>query len=164
MKKYVFFILAVFLLHSCQQSPKQTQQDPMNHESMSQEEMMAHSNDGVRDGVFIHITESYNDPHKVLMPLKMAVMMANDKDVLIYNDIKSVELYVKGAKELNYKDFESLQTYVKQLAEKNVGVYVCPTCLRLAGFKEEDLIDGVKIAQKDKFFNFTKGRIITLDY
>ena len=104
MKKYVFFILAVFLLHSCQQSPKQTQQDPMNHESMSQEEMMAHSNDGVRDGVFIHITESYNDPHKVLMPLKMA------------------------------------------------------------GFKEEDLIEGVKLAQKDKFFNFTKGRIITLDY
>lgn len=165
MKKYLFFILAVFILYSCQQSPKQTQQDPMNHASMSQEEMMAHGgNDGVRDGVFIHITESYNDPHKVLMPLKMALMMANDKDVLIYNDIKSVELYVKSAKDLQYADFESLQTYVKKLAEKNVGVYVCPTCLKMAGFKEEDLIEGVKIAQKDKFFNFTKGRIITLDY
>ncbi len=166
MKKHLFLILAAFLLFSCQQTPKQTQQDPMNHENMSQEEMMAHggTSDGVRDGVFIHITESYNDPHKVLMPLKMAVMMANDKDVLIYNDIKSVELYVKGAKDLTYKDYESLQTYVKQLAEKNVGVYVCPTCLKLAGFKEEDLMEGVKIAQKDKFFNFTKGRIITLDY
>ncbi|NLO69884.1 MAG: peroxiredoxin [Porphyromonadaceae bacterium] len=131
---------------------------------MSQEEMMAHNDNGVRDGVFIHITESYNDPHKVLMPLKMAVMMANDKDVLIYNDIKSVELYVKSAKDLQYADFESLQTYVKQLAEKNVGVYVCPTCLKMAGFSEADLLDGVKTAQKDKFFNFTKGRIITLDY
>ena len=165
MKKYVFFILAVFLLHSCQQSPKQAENESMDHSSMSQEEMMAHgNNDGVRDGVFIHITESYNDPHKVLMPLKMAVMMANDKDVLIYNDIKSVELYVKSAKDLQYADFESLQTYVKQLIEKNVGVYVCPTCLKMAGFTEADLMDGVKIAQKDKFFDFTKGRIITLDY
>jgi predicted peroxiredoxin len=159
MKQYAFLILVVFLISSCQQNQKQ-----VTSESMSQEEMMAHNDNGVRDGVFIHITESYNDPHKVLMPLKMAVMMANDKDVLIYNDIKSVELYVKSAKDLQYADFESLQTYVKQLAEKNVGVYVCPTCLKMAGFSEADLLDGVKTAQKDKFFNFTKGRIITLDY
>lgn len=164
MKKNVFFILAVILLNSCQQNPQQTQQGSMSHDSMSQEEMMVHGGDGLRDGVFIHITESYNDPHKVLMPLKMAVMMANDKDVLIYNDIKSVELYVKSAKDLQYADFESLQTYVKQLVEKNVGIYVCPTCLKMAGFTETDLLDGVKIAQKDKFFDFTKGRIITLDY
>jgi peroxiredoxin family protein len=45
-----------------------------------------------------------------------------------------------------------------------VGVYACPTCLKIAGYKPEDLIAGVQIAQKDKFFNFTKGRIITLDY
>ena len=159
MKQYAFLILVVFLISSCQQNQKQ-----VTSESMSQEEMMAHNDNGVRVGVFIHITESYNDPHKVLMPLKMAVMMANDKDVLIYNDIKSVELYVKSAKDLQYADFESLQTYVKQLAEKNVGVYVCPTCLKMAGFSEADLLDGVKTAQKDKFFNFTKGRIITLDY
>lgn len=165
MKKYLFLALTAFLLYSCQQSPKQTQQDPINHDSMSQEEMMAHgSSDGVRDGVFIHITESYNDPHRVLMPLKMAAMMANDKDVLVYNDMKSVELYVKNAKELKFADFESVEFYVKQLVEKNVGVYVCPSCLKIAGFTEADLIDGVKIAQKDKFFDFTKGRIITLDY
>lgn len=158
MKKYGLLILIGFVILSCNQNPKQEQSDSMNHSEMISQ------NDSVRDGVFIHITESYNDPHKVLMPLKMAVMMANDKDVLIYNDIKSVELYVKGAKDLQYADFESLQTYVKQLIERNVGVYVCPTCLKMAGFKPEDLIDGVQIAQKDKFFNFTKGRIITLDY
>lgn len=158
MKKYGLLILIGFVILSCNQNPKQERSDSMNHSEMISQ------NDSVRDGVFIHITESYNDPHKVLMPLKMAVMMANDKDVLIYNDIKSVELYVKGAKDLQYADFESLQTYVKQLIERNVGVYVCPTCLKMAGFKPEDLIDGVQIAQKDKFFNFTKGRIITLDY
>lgn len=128
------------------------------------EKHVAAATDSVRDGVFIHITENYNDPHRVLMPLKMANMMAMDKDVIVYMDIHAVEMLVKGAKDLKYADFESLQTYIKLLAEKKVGVYACPTCLKIAGFKPEDLMEGVQVAQKDKFFNFTKGRIITLDY
>lgn len=90
--------------------------------------------------------------------------MAIDKDVIVYFDIHAVELLVKGAKDLNFADFDSFQSYIKQLVDKKVGVYACPTCLKIAGFKPEDLIDGVKVAQKDKFFDFTKGRIITLDY
>jgi hypothetical protein len=40
----------------------------------------------------------------------------------------------------------------------------CPGCLKAAGKTEEDLADGVQIADKAKFFSFTKGRILTLDY
>jgi predicted peroxiredoxin len=98
------------------------------------------------------------------MPLKMAVMMAEDKDVLVYMDIHAAELLVKGAKDLSFADFESCQTYIRQLIDKKVGVYACPTCLQIAGFKPEDLMEGVQLAQKDRFFDFTKGRIITLDY
>jgi hypothetical protein len=43
-------------------------------------------------------------------------------------------------------------------------IYVCPICLKIAGFKPEDLIEGVQITQKDKFFSFTKGRILTMNY
>lgn len=158
MKKYGFFIILGFMLLSCNPNPKQEQTESMDHSAMMAQENAA------RDGVFIHITQSYNDPHRVLMPLKMAVMMSKDKDVLVYNDIKSVELFVKGAKDMQYSDYESFQTYIKQLIDNKVGVYVCPTCLKEAGYKPEDLMEGVQIAQKDKFFNFTKGRIITLDY
>jgi len=94
----------------------------------------------------------------------MAVMMSMDKDVLVYMDIKAVELLVKSSADLNFGEFESAHSYIKQLTDKGVGVYACPTCLKIAGFKPEDLIDGVQVAQKDKFFDFTKGRIITLDY
>ncbi len=152
----LLFLLGILVI-SCEQNRKQnipSEQDQSKNTSV----------ESVKDGVFIHITESYNDPHRVLMPLKMAVMMSNDKDVLVYMDIHAVELLAKGAKDLNFADFESLQTYIKQLSDKNVGVYACPTCLKLAGFKSEDLMDGIKVAEKDKFFNFTKGRIITLDY
>jgi hypothetical protein len=40
----------------------------------------------------------------------------------------------------------------------------CPGCLRVAGKTENDLMEGVKIADKNKFFNFTSGRILTIDY
>lgn len=120
--------------------------------------------EAARDGVFIHITECYDDPHKVLMPLKMATMMATDKDVLVYMDIHSVHLLVKDSKDITFADFESAHTYIRRLIEMKVGVYACPTCLKIAGYTPEDLMDGVQVSQKDKFFNFTKGRIITLDY
>lgn len=155
MKKLVLIAICGLLMMSCNQTPKQA--DLAKHGAIS-------VSDVVRDGVFIHITENYNDPHRVLMPLKMAVMMSKDKDVLVYMDIHAVELLVKGAKDLNFADFESAQTYIKELVANKVGVYACPTCLKIAGFNPEDLMEGVQVAQKDKFFDFTKGRIITLDY
>ncbi len=159
MKKISLLFLLGFMITACNQQPK-----PVVESMQAMHGVKDTCCDTVRDGVFIHITESYNDPHRVLMPLKMAVMMAKDKDVLVYMDIHAVELAVKNAKDLNFADFDSFKTYIKKLKDMKVGVYACPTCLKIAGFKPEDLMDGVQIAQKDKFFNFTKGRIITLDY
>lgn len=90
--------------------------------------------------------------------------MAEDKAVLIYMDIDAVRLLVKGAKDIKMADFESAQSYIQKLLDKKVEIYACPTCLKMAGFKESDLIAGVQIAKKDRFFDFTKGRIINLDY
>jgi predicted peroxiredoxin len=157
MKAIGSLILSVLLFSSCNQNSPQTEAPASVNQAVE-------AAIPVRDGIFIHITECYNDPHKVLMPLKMAVMMSADKDVLVYMDIHAVNLLVKGSDDMKYADFESAHTYIKQLTDKGVGVYACPTCLKIAGFKPEDLIEGVKVAQKDKFFNFTKGRIITLDY
>jgi predicted peroxiredoxin len=158
MKKLFFLAMVILMIVSCNQKPAHE-----DHSTMMKMDSCCVI-DSLRDGVFIHISEGYNDPHKVLMPLKMALMMSHDKAVLVYMDIKAVELLVKGSKDLNYGDFESAHTYIKKLAEMKVGVYACPTCLKIAGYKPEDLIEGVQIAQKDKFFDFTKGRIITLDY
>ena len=157
MKKIGLIFAVGFMLLSC--NPKSEQATTTMNDTPA-----TVSADTVRDGVFIHITESYNDPHRVLMPLKMALMMSSDKDVLIYMDIHAVELLTKSAKDLNYADFESLQSYIKKLVNNKVGIYACPTCMNISGIKPEDLMDGIQVAQKDKFFSFTKGRIITLDY
>jgi predicted peroxiredoxin len=157
MKNLGLLIISVLLFASCNQNSQQTT-------APGSPGKVVETETPVRDGIFIHITECYNDPHRVLMPLKMAVMMSADKDVLVYMDIHAVHILVKGSDDLKYADFESAHTYIKQLTDKGGGVYACPTCLKIAGYKTEDLMEGVQIAQKDKFFNFTKGRIITLDY
>lgn len=157
MKKLALLTICGLMMVSCNQAPKPV-------EGTGTEVNTVAVSDSVRDGVFIHITESYNDPHRVLMPLKMAVMMSKDQDVIVYMDIHAVELLVKGAKDLTFSNFSSAQAYIKDLLANKVGIYACPTCLAVAGFKPEDLMEGIQVAQKDKFFNFTKGRIITLDY
>ena len=69
MKNVGLLFISVLLFISCNQNPKQTTASDM-------ETKVIETPNPVRDGVFIHITESYNDPHRVLMPLKMANMMA----------------------------------------------------------------------------------------
>jgi len=153
MKKTVLLLIAGFVLFSCNQAP-------VKHDNGKQ----TATEDTLKDGIFIHISEGYDDPHRVLMPLKMATLMADDKDVLVYMDIHAVELLVKNAKDLEYKGFESAQTYLKKLLDEQVGIYACPACLKVAGFEPDNLMERIQVAYKDKFFGFTEGRIITLDY
>lgn len=145
--------MGAFLV-ACNPKPQQNSSAGMETESTA----------AVKDGIFIHITQSYNDPHRVLMPLKMATLMAEDKDVLIYMDIHAVELLVKDAEDLTYEGFDSLETYLDQLLGMGVEIYACPTCLKVAGFETGDLKKGIKPADKNRFFSFTEGRILTIDY
>jgi predicted peroxiredoxin len=117
-----------------------------------------------RDGVFIHVSHGAEHPQRVLMALSMAEIMAEDRDVLVYFDIKGVEVVVQGAKDLHYKHFTSSKKQLKSLAQKGVTLMACPGCLKAAGKSAKDLAPGIEIADKDRFFSFTKGRILTLDY
>ena len=117
-----------------------------------------------RDGVFIHVTHGAEDPHRVLMALSMASIMADDRDVLVYFDIEGVQVVLTNAEEIRYKHFPSSKEQLKSLPKKGVTLMACPGCLKAAGKTEKDLAPGVQIADKDRFFSFTKGRILTLDY
>jgi predicted peroxiredoxin len=159
MKNLLLLVFTVCIYLSCNSGGNQSDSPKIAADTVS-----AQTQSQARDGVFIHITESYNDPHRLLMPLKMATIMADNKDVLVYLDIHAVEFVSKNAKDINFKGFESAQTYIKELLKKNVEIYACPTCLKVAGINETDLIAGVQPAKKDRFFDFTKGRILNLDY
>ena len=160
MKKAAWIIFVVFAMVSC----RQVEDKKTEHDHMAMKTDSISSCCTTKDGVFIHISSGYDDPHRVLMALKMAAMMAMDEDVLIYVDIKGVDLLLKTSKDLKYKDFPTLYELLDQLVSKKVTVMACPTCLKVAGYAPEDLREGIIVAEKDKFFNFTKGKIVTIDY
>lgn len=153
MKKLLVVFIAMALFASCKQTVEKDVKVVTDSTSVA-----------VRDGVFIHITHSSDDPHRVVMPLKMATMMAEDKDVLVYFDIKGIEVVLNDASDISYPTFPSAQESLKELIGKGITVYACPGCMKAAGKTEADLMPGVKLAEKEQFFNFTKGRILTLDY
>ena len=117
-----------------------------------------------KDGVFIHISHGENHPHRVLMALQMANVMSDDRDVLVYFDINGIEVILKDANDLKYSHFPSTKQQLSALLDKGVILMACPGCLKAAGKTAKDLAPGIQIADKDRFFSFTEGRILTLDY
>ena len=116
-------------------------------------------------GVFLHITHGSDDAHRALMGLMMAVEMADDKDVAVYLDIDGIELVLKDGDPVTFDDhFPPSDQLIAKLLEKGVPVMACPGCMIVNGITEDMLMDGVIVANKEKFFNFTEGGIFTLDY
>ncbi|MFN3557615.1 MAG: DsrE family protein [Bacteroidales bacterium] len=147
MKRNVVFLLGLLFIAACQPRVEQTEMP-----------------EPPKDGVFIHITHDHSNPHRVLMPLQMALMMADDKDVLIYMDIDAVNLLTVDAEDLAYGHFTPLREAISTLLQKGVGIYACPGCMKVAGIEQEDLLEGIQVAQKERFFDFTRGRVISLTY
>lgn len=122
------------------------------------------TNQAVKDGVFIHISHGIDDPHRVLMALSMAEKMSADKDVIIYFDITGVDVVLKDSPDITFSHFTGSKTQIQNLLAKGIIIMACPGCLKAAGKTPGDLAEGIITADKDKFFSFTKGRILTMDY
>jgi predicted peroxiredoxin len=116
------------------------------------------------DGVFIHISSGFDNPHKVLMALTLALKMADDHDVFIYMDIKAPEVVLNSAKSIEMNKFEHSKILINKLVEKGVKIAVCTTCLEVLNRSQYDLMKGISIAEKESFFNFTSGRIVSFSY
>ena len=118
-----------------------------------------------RDGVLVHISHGADSPHRLLMALKMAVTMAEGKKVvLVYCDIEAVKVLTSTAKDVSFGGFPTLHELLGRLAELKVAVLACPTCMKVAGIEQRDLRPNVRVAERDLFFSFTNGRILSLDY
>jgi predicted peroxiredoxin len=98
------------------------------------------------------------------MALSLADKMSDDKDVIVYFDIDGIQVVLKDAPDLTFNQFASSQTELQKLIDKGITIMACPGCLKAAGKTPDDLRKGIIVAQKDKFFNFTSGRILSIDY
>jgi predicted peroxiredoxin len=118
----------------------------------------------VKDGLFIHISSGYDNPKKVLMALSLANKMAETQDVCLFFDIEGVKLLTKTSEDIIMENYMTLHDALNKLIEQKVIIMACPMCTKAAGINPEDYKEGIIIAEKEKFFDFTKGRILSLDY
>ena len=116
------------------------------------------------DGVFIHIKQGPDNPHDVLMALRMAEMMVETKNVLVYFDIDGVKIVLSDSEDITFGNFPSSHTQIRKLVDLGVPILACPGCLEVIEKSGDDLMPGVKLADRETFFDFTTGRMLTLDY
>ena len=154
MKNLFFALFIGIFLVSCNTTAPETEATAVAEEAVAS-----------RDGIFIHLSHGPEDPHRVLMALRMAEIMSEDKDVLVYFDIKAVHVVLKDSPNITMEgDFPESHKQLASLIEKGINLQVCPGCLKAAGKTPEDVMEGVNIADKESFFNFTDGKIISIDY
>ena len=73
-------------------------------------------------------------------------------------------MVLADADDIAYTEFSSSTVQLATLMELGVPLYACPGCLKAAGKTPDDLAEGIQVANKDAFFDFTDGRILSLDY
>jgi predicted peroxiredoxin len=116
------------------------------------------------DGVFIHISKGAEDSHDVLMALMLADKFSTTNDVLVFFDKDGIDMVVEGAPNLEMDPFDSSDAIFERLVNRGIQILACPACMKIAGVEKEDLRNGVTLAEKERFLDFTEGRILTLDY
>jgi len=150
MKKVLTLILVPLLMSACIR--------------VNTEGEIAPETEAKTDGAFIHISKGSADIHDVLMALMLADKFSTSNDVLVFFDKEGIELVSKDAPNLEMDPFDSSDEIFERLVNLNVTILACPACMKVSGVEEADLREGVKIAEKEQFFDFTEGRILTLDY
>ena len=117
-----------------------------------------------KDGLFIHVKSGPDNAHEVLMALSMATKFIDDYDVLMYFDIEGIRMVTKDAPNLKMEPFGSSDDLFEKLINEGVTIFACPGCMKVEGVQASDLRSGVTVADKDEFFDFTDGRILSIDY
>jgi len=150
MKKVFTFLLVPLLMSACIR--------------VNTEGEIAPEADPTTDGAFIHISKGSGDAHDVLMALMLADKFSTSNDVLVFFDKEGIEMVTKDAPNLEMDPFDSSDEIFERLVNMNVSILACPACMKVSGVEKEDLREGVQVAEKEQFFDFTEGRILTLDY
>lgn len=125
-----------------------------------------------QDGIIVHITAdpaTENGQHRIGMAFGFAQKAIDSgKKVLVFFSIDGVKVPLKQANDISLSkgghQFPSSKKAIKELIEKGAIVMSCPACTKAAGYKMEDLMEGVKPGDIKPFTEFTDGRIVTMTW
>lgn len=182
MKKYIPFFVAVCLLVfiGCGEKSGSTDTSTETNtetgtetasteetpviEEVPEEEVAEEETEEIRDGVIVRITEGLIDPYRVVLALNTAEKMAAEHDVLVYFDMRSIDVVMKGAPAATFAPFTDSDKQISKLNGMGVTIRACGPCLEANWLKPENLTTGVKVLDMSELSTFSQGRIFTMDY
>lgn len=125
-----------------------------------------------QEGVIIHIKsspETSEGKHRIVMGLTLASKAIDSgKKALVFFDVKGVTVPLKDSPDITHEShpgsFQSSKATIADILKKGGRIMVCQPCLKVAGHSKEDMMEGIEEGKVSTFFDFTDGRIVTLDW
>jgi predicted peroxiredoxin len=107
----------------------------------------------------VHI--AHDDPQMGDMALLLATnMLTAGRDVALFLDVKGVKAAVKTPP----KELESVAKKVRSFLSEGGRVVVCPHCLGVAGFSQEDLAPGIEIGSPHRMAHLLGAHVVVISY
>jgi predicted peroxiredoxin len=116
--------------------------------------------------MLFNITSGPDDAHAVSMGLSLATKtIEHGRPVTVFFNVKGAELPVKDLPDsVQHAEWPPVREMIETLVADGATVLVCPTCAKVAGVTEEDLLDGVAMATAETLFGGMPEGAIALSY
>jgi len=114
--------------------------------------------------LFINLTS--NQAHRVIYALKMGLDAINQgHPVIVFLNVDGVRVGLKSGLAHHPTTYGSATEMLQKILNKGGQVWVCPPCLKDAGFSKADLIDGATLYNDKLLENrFFVADLKTLSY
>lgn len=117
-----------------------------------------------KPGAIVRITKNGMDPFTVCAGLKTAEELADKFAVVVYFDLRGVEVPLKASPDFEFAPYPKAKAQLKKLREKGVTMVVSRTALAAAWKKAEDLEAGISVTDPGEVMSFTDKKIVTLEF
>lgn len=109
-------------------------------------------------------SDATQDAHSSLMGLHFAQQaLESDIPVTVFLNVDGVKLMAPGADTLAF-DGENLQGLLKRIQEAGGQVVACPHCMQVEGVTEEDLLEGIRVADETTMMQRLKDGPTVMTY
>jgi len=109
-------------------------------------------------------SDATRDGHSSLMGLHFAQQaLDSDIPVTVFLNVDGVKLMAPGADTLAF-DGENLQGLLKSIQQAGGKVVACPHCMQVEGVAEEDLLEGVRVADETSMMQKLKDGPTVMTY
>lgn len=116
--------------------------------------------------VVLNLTSGKEDLHAATMGLQLAGhALADGRRVVMFFNVRAPELVIKKSNEhLSFGGNPPIGKMVEDLLKSGAEAMVCPSCMKVMGVDEGELMPGVKVATRESLFASLGSSTVVFSY